>query len=190
MVDAHDHIDAVGGIAESLKGLGVQPVLIGGMALVLLGSRRVTADFDFVVEKPAARLQSLVDLFYDRGFELASHLNSDGDIISTIDNRRVAAIRLRIDQPAGAFFFNRRTLLRINLLFDFPIAAATLSDRATRLKVRSHDLVVACEADLLEMKRMARADRDFAGDAQDIEFLEARRRKEKRAASSARVMTG
>lgn len=174
MAGTADHIDAVGSVADALAGLAMRPVLIGGMALVLLGSRRVTADFDFVIEKPGDRLQRVVDVFYDRGFELASHLNADGDIISTIDNPRVAAIRLRIDQPDSAYFLNRRTRLRIDLLFDFPVAAATLSERATRLKVRSHDLIIAAEADLLEMKRMARADRDFAGDAQDIEFLEAR----------------
>jgi hypothetical protein len=36
---------------------------------------------------------------------------------------------------------------------------------------------VASEADLLRMKRIARADRAAAGDAEDVAFLEARRRK-------------
>jgi hypothetical protein len=176
MANTRDHVDEVGRIAESLAALGVRPVLIGGMALVLLGSRRVTADFDFVIESPGGRLQSVVDVFYDRGFELASRLNTDGDITATIDNARVAAIRLRIDRPANAFFYNRRTRLRVDLLFDFPMAAAALLERATHLKVRSYTLAVASETDLLEMKQKARADRDFAGDAQDVEFLEARQR--------------
>lgn len=41
------HLDAVGNVVEALAGLGLPPVLVGGMALVVLGSRRVTRDFDF-----------------------------------------------------------------------------------------------------------------------------------------------
>jgi hypothetical protein len=35
-----DHLDTVGEIVEELRGLGLEPVLVGGMALVVLGSRR------------------------------------------------------------------------------------------------------------------------------------------------------
>jgi hypothetical protein len=116
------------------------------MALVILGSRRVTRDFDFVIARPGERLQRLVDLFYDRGFELASRVNEDGDVTATIDNRRAAGTRLRLDAPASAYFFNPDTGLRIDLLFDFPIPAATLAADATLTKVRSRVLRVASEA--------------------------------------------
>jgi hypothetical protein len=149
------------------------------MALVILGSQRITRDFDFVIAAPGDRLTELVNLFYERGFELVSRLNADGLVTATIDNRRVAAIRIRLDGPDGVFFFNRKTRLRIDLLLDFPIAAATLLANARAITVRSHVFHVASEDDLLQLKQIARADRDFAGDAQDIEFLEARRRKEK-----------
>jgi hypothetical protein len=66
--------------------------------------------------------------------------------------------------------------LRIDLLFDFPIPAATLAARATRTKVRARLFLVASEKDLLRLKRIARARRSSAGDTQDIAFLEARRR--------------
>jgi hypothetical protein len=77
------------------------------------------------------------------------------------------------------FFFNRRTGVRLDLLFDFPIPAETLADRASTIKVRSHVLTMASEDDLLKLKRIAQRGRRFAGDAQDIEFLEARRRSRK-----------
>jgi hypothetical protein len=147
------------------------------MALVILGSQRITRDFDFVIAAPGERLSDVVDVFYDRGFELISRLNDDGAVTATIDNRRVAAVRIRLDGPDSVFFFNRNTRLRIDLLLDFPIAAAALSEHATTVRVRSHALTVASEADLLRLKQIARADRDFAGDAQDIEFLEARLRR-------------
>src|SRR5262245_60788487 len=146
------------------------------MALVLLGSRRVTADFDFVIAKPRERLLALVNVFYEYRLELASRLNEDGDVKTTIDNARVAAIRLRIDAPDSAFFYNRASGLRIDVLFDFPVPAATLVASATRLTVGSHPFLIASEADLLKLKRIAQKDRSYPGDAQDIAFLEARRR--------------
>jgi len=174
--DQADYLEEVGTIARELAGLGLSPVLVGGMALVILGSRRVTRDFDFVISKPAGRLDSLIDLFYERGLELASRLGKDGEVTATIDNAKVASLRLRLDAPASAYFLNPATGLRIDLLFDFPIAATTLLGAATRTKVRSHVFHVASEKDLLRLKKIARARRSSPGDAEDIAFLEARRK--------------
>jgi hypothetical protein len=176
MAGTADFLDEAAAIADAMRSLGFEPVLVGGMALVILGSRRVTRDFDFVIAKPGDRLRKMLDLFYDRGFELASRLSDEGDVTATIRSRRVASIRLRLDSPSSAYFFNPRTGLRIDLLFDFPIPAATLAARAMRTKVRSHTLDVASEADLLRLKKIARAHRSSPGDAQDVAFLEARRR--------------
>jgi hypothetical protein len=120
MAAATTHLDEVGRVAEALTALGLEPVLVGGMALVTLGSRRVTRDFDFIVARPGDALVPLLRVFYNRGFELASRLDASGDIVATIDNPRVAATRLRIDAPVSAFFINPHTRLRIDLLFDFP----------------------------------------------------------------------
>ena len=174
MPDSASHLDVVGSVVEALSELGLQPVLVGGMALVVIGSRRVTRDFDFVVTQPGERLPELVGVFYDRGLELVSRLNAAGDVTPTIDNPRVAATRLRLDAPCSAYFFEAATGLRIDLLFDFPVPAATLARGATRVTVRSRVLSVASEADLLHLKKVARADRSAPGDAEDIAFLEAR----------------
>lgn len=49
MKSSGSHLETVGRVAEALASLGLEPVLVGGMALVVLGSRRVARDFDFVV---------------------------------------------------------------------------------------------------------------------------------------------
>jgi len=142
------------------------------MALVVLGSRRTTRGFDFVVPTPAGCRRQVVDVLFDHGLELASRLNDTGDVAATIRNRRVADSRLRIDAPSAAFFCNPVTRLRVDLLFDFPIAASTLAERATRMTIRAHVFEVASAADLLELKRIARRARSAPGDAEDIAFLE------------------
>jgi hypothetical protein len=175
MADPADHLDEVGAVVAALAELGLEPVLVGGMALVIIGSRRVTRDFDFVVTSPGERLEKLVEALYDRGLELAARVNDEGDVTATIASRRVAAIRLSLDAPSSAYFLNRKSGLRIDLLFDYPIRAAVLARRATRTTVRARVLKVASEADLLRLKRIARSRRTAPGDAEDIAFLEARR---------------
>lgn len=160
-------------VADGLKGIGLEPILVGGMALVLLGSRRVTRDYDLVIPHPGNRLNALVDLFYDRGFELASKVNDGGDIIATIDNPRVAGVRLKLDAPASVYFWHPTKRIRIDLLFDFPVAAAELAVNAVKTKIRGRVLNVASAADLLRLKEIAANRRAAAGDAQDIEFLKA-----------------
>ena len=174
MKDPTAHLEAVGRVIEALSDLGLEPVLVGGMALVVLGSRRVTRDFDILVAHPAEGLGSLIDALYERGFELASRVSAEGDVTATIANRKVAAARLRLDAPASAYFLNPDTGLRIDLLFDFPLPAATLARRATSVKVRSGAWRVASVEDLLRLKRIAQENRSAPGDAEDIAFLEAR----------------
>jgi len=164
-------------VVAALDDLGLAPVLVGGMALVVLGSRRVTRDFDLVVARPDAAFGELLDVLYDRGFELASRVDAAGDVTATIDSRRVAAARLRLDAPSSAYFLNPATGLRIDLFFDFPLPAATLARPATTLKVRSAVLRIASEADLLRLKKIALTHRSSPGDTADVAFLEARRAK-------------
>ena len=147
---------------------------------MILGSRRVTRDFDFVIPDPGPRLDEFVGALYDLGFELAARVDASGEITATIANRRVAAARRRIDSPVSAYFLQPSTGLRVDLLFDFPIPAATLARRARRHTIRSVDVRMASEADLLRLKRIAQGRRTAPGDAEDITFLEARLGKRRR----------
>jgi hypothetical protein len=175
-----DHLQAVAEIVGELRRLGLAPVLVGGMALVVLGSRRVTRDFDFVVAKPGERLEGTIGVFYDRGLELVARLDKNDDVLATISNRRIAAVRLRIDAPASAYFFNPTTGLRVDLLFDFPIPAATLAEHASATRIRGYVLDIAAESDLLRLKKIAKRARSAPGDAEDIAFLKSRQRRSPR----------
>lgn len=170
-----DHIQTVGEIVQELDRLHLEPILVGGMALAILGSRRVTRDFDFVITKPDVQLKDMLAIFYDRGFEMAAQVDADGDITLTIDNPNVAAIRIKMDTPDSIFLINRKTDLRIDLLFDFPISAAELSKNAQTKKLNSQTITVASPKDLLRLKEMAQSARNAPGDAQDIAFLKSKR---------------
>ncbi len=141
------------------------------MALVVLGSPRVTRNFDFLVIQEAREQKPLSQTFYRHGFELASRTDPHGDIVRTIDSEKVASARLRIDRPKSAYFYRRDLGLRVDLLFDFPIRAHEVRGRSMRKKIRSHVFHIASREDLIRMKQIAAADRRVASDAQDLEFL-------------------
>lgn len=176
MAEPASQLQAAGDLVDDLRAIGLTPVLVGGMALVIRGSRRVTRDFDLVIAHPGDRLDRTLESLYARGLELVARLDDSGDVVSTIDNRSVAGARLRLDKPASAYFYNAGTGLRVDLLFDFPIEAAALDARATKTRIRSHLFAVASDEDLLTLKRIAAAARSAPGDAEDIAFLEARLR--------------
>ena len=166
-----DLLGAVGNLLDDLGRLGYEPTLVGGMALIVLGSPRVTRDFDFLVIEEAREQQSLLQTFYRRGFQLASRLDEHGNIVRTIDSEAFAAARLRIDRPKSAYFYRRDLGLRVDLLFDFPIPAREVRSRSTRKKIRSHVFRIASRQDLIRMKEIAARDRRVASEAQDLEFL-------------------
>jgi len=166
-----DFIGAVGRLIADLNRDGHAPSLVGGMALVALGSRRVTRDFDFVIEETARDQESLVEAFYRHGFELASKVDEHGEIVRTIDSASVASLRLRIDRPTSAYFYNHDIGLRVDLLFDFPLPARDVRARATPKTIQSHRFHIASLQDLVTMKEIAANDRGLASDTQDLEYL-------------------
>jgi hypothetical protein len=54
-----EHLPLVGDVVTALRDAGFEPVLVGGMALVILGSLRVTRDFDFLIAEANASSRSL-----------------------------------------------------------------------------------------------------------------------------------
>lgn len=166
-----DFIKSAGELTKDLAQLGHTPILVGGMALVTLGSTRVTKDFDFLIDKAAREQKTVVAVFYRHGFELVSKLDRNGDILRTIDNQNVASARLRIDRPKSAYFYNPSSGLRVDLLFDFPIPAMEVRARSTHKRIQSYSFYIANKEDLVRMKEIAAKDRGLANDLQDLEFL-------------------
>ena len=171
MAASDDYLRTVGLLAGALDAQGFEPVLVGGMALVLLGSQRVTRDFDLLVSTQGAPSDGLVRLMYQHRLELVTRFTPAGEVKRSIDNVRIAVAKVESENPSSLFFFNQRTGLRVDLLLDFPLPAHRVARRAGKVKVGSGGLRVASPEDLMELKEIAFADRRLASDAQDLEFL-------------------
>lgn len=166
-----DLIQSVGRLLKDIMELGYAPTMVGGMALVTLGSTRVTKDFDFLIEEEARKKKELMEVFYKHGLELVSKVDEHGNVVRTVDNQNVAFAKLSMDPPKSAYFFNHDLGLRVDLLFDFPIPAKDAHMRSTRKKIRSYSFHIASKQDLTRMKEIAANDRGLSSDLQDLEFL-------------------
>jgi len=158
-------------LVDALEAAGFQPVLVGGMALVVLGSRRVTQDFDFVVPRPVPPSTILVETMYRRKLELVTKLSPQGEVVRTVDNPRIASLKIDSERPQSAPFFAWKTGLRVDLLLDFPLPARDIAGHATKVAFPSGHVRIASAPDLLRLKEIAHADRKSATDASDLEFL-------------------
>lgn len=167
-----NYLRDVSKITKALADIGYETVLIGGMALVSLGSLRVTRDFDFMIKKPDDEgFKKIMTIFYDRGFELVSRLDKNGEVVGTIDNVRIAKLRIILDKPDSIYFFHLKSKLRVDLLLDFPLSFEELFSQAKKMKFVSQTLQVASVEHLLKLKKIACTHRNKAGDLQDLEFL-------------------
>ena len=83
----------------------------------------------------------------------------------------MAFSRLQIDKPDSAYFYNQKTGLRIDLLFDFPVPVIQVAKKAQKKKIRSYMFNIASKHDLIRLKKIAYQKRKMASDAQDLEFL-------------------
>ena len=124
-----------------------------------------------MIDEEAREQDNFVQAFYRRGFQLVSKIARNGDVVRTIDNQKIASVRLRMDKPKSVYFYNHSLALKVDLLFDFPVPAQGVRQRSAQKKIQSYSFRIACRADLIAMKEIAARDRKLSSDLQDLEFL-------------------
>jgi hypothetical protein len=152
-------------VAELLRRLtagGVDFVVIGGIAMVILGSARLTRDLDIVFAPDEANLDALGRVLVGldarlRGVEEAIPFVPDGRTLRNI-------VLLTMETSCG--------WLDIHRTVDGAPNYETLRRRAERVDLGEFFVLVASPDDLVGMKRAAGRTQDLA----DIEELEAIKR--------------
>ena len=168
---------AAAAVAMELEAAAFQPVLVGGMALVLLGSQRVPKHYEFLVTVAGPPIDTMVNSMYRRDLHLVTRFTPVEEVLRTIDTMRVAVTKIKRERPNNLTFYNSTTRLRIDLFLDYPFPASDLVQRAAKVLVMNLHLRVAAEEDLVRLKKMAKGGRNSASDAQDLEFLARIKRK-------------
>ncbi len=161
-------------VVRNLRAAGFEPVLVGGLALILFGSERVTFDCDLVAVRPenleAAKL--LVGAMHGAGCFYVSRLDKRRRPLSWLDNINIAASKILMDEPDTVFFWNPDIELKIDILMDFPLKASDLLASATNKKLdRTTIIKVASLNHLKTMKEIAIRARKEPKDVQDLDFI-------------------
>jgi len=152
-------------IFRALDEAGARYVVVGGLAVVLHGYARLTADVDLVVDlAPGEAIKAVAAL--DRLGMVPRAPVSARDFADP-DRRRAW-----IDEKGMRVFSMhdpRRPLIEVDLFVDPPIAVAELLARADWITIGGRSVPVASIADLITMKRAAGRPKDL----EDIAALEA-----------------
>ncbi|MEK8022614.1 MAG: nucleotidyl transferase AbiEii/AbiGii toxin family protein [Candidatus Hydrogenedentota bacterium] len=167
MIEAQDLIRK---IACHLDEASLDPVLIGGAALIHHGSDRVTKDFDIVI-RASADPGELMDIIYGAGFRLITRFHDDRSPRRFIEESGIAALKCKEEKPDALFFYHPKRDVRLDVLLDFPAPAAELRRRAVISDDADNPISVASRPDLRWMKEKAYRDRGASRDAMDLLFL-------------------
>jgi len=136
---------------------GVRFVVVGGLAVVIQGYARLTADIDLVIDLEPANVRRAVDALTARGLRPllpvdASDFANDARRREWIEMRNLEVFSMRDE---------RNPLLTVDLFAREPMPFEELWSRADRVTLAGRTIHVACIDDLIRMKHAA-------GRAQDI----------------------
>ena len=154
-------------VLAALDGAGVRFVVVGGVAVVLHGHPRMTADLGLVIDLAAASAASAIQALLDLGLEprltVDPHSFADPEVRRTWVEERGLTVFTMLDP--------RDALLEVDLFAQPPLPFDELWERATLVQLEGQQVRVACVDDLIAMKRQVGRPQDLA----DIAALEALR---------------
>jgi len=157
---------------EFLAGLdeaNVRFVVVGGLAVVIQGYARMTADIDLVIDLDSANVRRTIEVLTARGLRPLLPVNA---IDFADEEKRREWIETRSLQ-VFSMHDTKNPLLTVDLFAREPIPFHELWSRADIVPLGGRNIRVASIADLIRMKRAAARPQD----AIDIQQLEAIARK-------------
>lgn len=148
-----------------LDAAGVRFVVVGGVAVVIHGYARLTADVDLVLDLDRANVTRAIDALTQRGLRPMLPVRASDFADPAIRQRWIDHNNLQVfslQDPANP-------LLTVDLFAREPLPFAELWFAATVVELQGRAVRIASIAHLIAMKRMAARPQDLA----DIEKLEA-----------------
>jgi hypothetical protein len=145
-------------IFEALHAADVRYVVVGGVAVVLHGHARLTADLDLAVDLEPAVARRAIGALTDLGLRPRAPVQpedfADPDIRSSWKRERGMLVFSMVDASDP--------LRAVDLFVDEPIPFAELYDRSITVDVVGVPVRVASIADLITLKRRAGRPQDEA----------------------------
>jgi predicted nucleotidyltransferase len=143
---------------------GVRFVVVGGLAVVIQGYARLTADVDLVIDLDAANVRCTIDALLARGLRPVLPVNAADFADEAIRRDWIETKNLEVFSMRDP----RNPLLVVDLFAREPIPFEELWSRADTVAIGGRTIRVASIEHLIRMKRLA----GRAQDAIDIQRLE------------------
>ncbi|MEB2314164.1 MAG: hypothetical protein OZ921_19875 [Sorangiineae bacterium] len=150
----------------------VRYVIVGGVAVVLQGYARLTADLDLVVDLEPAQALSAVEALLALGLRPRAPVDARGFAAPAVRRSWIEDKGMRV----FSFWDPTDPLREVDLFVEHPIPFEDLFARADELSLGGTTVRVASIDDLIALKRLA----DRAEDRLDIEALEVIREEKRR----------
>jgi hypothetical protein len=157
-------------LLTQLSNAGVRYLVVGGVAVVLHGYLRATADLDLVVDLDPQNLNVIVELLERLGFRPRPPVPIRSFADSTERRRWLEEKNFQV----FSLWHPEKPGFELDLFVSLPFEFAAAFDRASVVPLGDTRVYVASIDDLVDMKRAAGRPRD----QEDIEALLALRREE------------
>ena len=155
-------------IINALNQSGVSYVVVGGLATVLYGHLRVTADVDLVVRLVPQNVSSALTVLHSLGFQPRMPVDP-----SQFADEKIRQTWVREKGMTVFSFFDPQDVTRsVDLFADYPMDYEELFARSELKEIGGISMRVCALDDLIAMKRAA----DRPIDREDVKALEAIRK--------------
>lgn len=151
-------------ILAQLNSAGVRYVVVGGVAVVLHGHARLTADLDLAIDLTSGHPAQAVQALLDMGLVPLLPVEPSDFADATTRQQWVEERNLKV----FTFYDPADPLRQVDLFAENPVPFEELWQRAVEVELSHTSFRIASIADLVSMKRKAGRPQDLA----DVEALE------------------
>lgn len=152
-------------ILEALNRNRVRYVIVGGVAVVLHGHARLTADLDLAVDLSPAEAKNAIDTLVGLGFKPRAPVDPSGFADPEMRARWMAEQGMQV----FSMWDPANPMRSVDLFVDNPVDFESLWGRSELVSLAGTTARVASIPDLIQLKRLAGRPVDLL----DIEALEA-----------------
>ncbi len=144
-----------GEILREFQKQKVKYVLVGGMAVNLLGFQRSTADMDILVEMSDKNLGKIISILKKQGYKVKQPVDPMG-----MANKKMRADWIQNKNMKAFNFYKEKAMREVDIIIKTPVSYEVARKNMVRFKSGNIKLPVISIKDLIKMKKAASRDID------------------------------
>lgn len=145
-------------IFEKLNDSGIDYVVVGGVALVLHGVVRLTADLDIMVHLEEGNLRKFVAVMNELGYRPKAPVKAE-DFVSAKNRKRWIHEK---NMKVFSFFHPKKPISLLDVFVEEPIEYKTIRSDAVQIMSGNVSIPVVSIKHLIKLKRISGRPQDIA----------------------------